>query len=121
MNSAFKALGTIAAHVGTRFFVISDYAAEHAEKTDNGGVVEKNYRIAALEAHGKRARIIPVDYKPVGSERFTKQSFKVVFCPCLPVAVPVEAVKMHHGMQRFAEPERKSRLAAAASHTSILS
>lgn len=32
-----KALGTIAAHVGTRFFVISDYAAEHAEKTDNGG------------------------------------------------------------------------------------
>lgn len=36
-----KALGTIAAHVGTRFSVISDYAAEHAEKTDNGGVVEK--------------------------------------------------------------------------------
>lgn len=103
--------------------MISDYAAEHAEKTDNGGVVEKNYRIAALEAHGKRARIIPVDYKPVGSERFTKQSFKVVFCPCLPVAVPVEAVKMHHGnCERFAEPERKSRLPLPGEPiTSILS
>ena len=87
----------VAAHVRPRPPIVNNHPPQHAEQAHKTGIIQKDRRVAALQALGKGTAVIPVQDPGGPFHRLRQPGVKDLLGYRLPAVLPIQPVQVDQG------------------------